>query len=349
MNLRKIQDADVSGKNVLVRVDFNVTCNETGNVIEGHRIKIARETTGYLKKHGARTITFVTHLARPDGRWVDDMSTKKIAGDVGKLLGCPVQHVAYYQGEIVEKVIGGAQPGECFLLENIRFDPGEKTNDDALAQKLAAPFDLYVNEAFAVSHRTHASVAGIAKHLDAHAGLWLQKEIENLEKIKNDPEHPAVAIIGGAKIETKVPLIEEFEKTYDRVLVGGKISVEAEEEGMTFSDKVILPEDYAANKFDIGPKTTAVFCEEIAKAKTIVWNGPMGKFEEKPFDTATRALVDAIAKNKDAFSLIGGGESVQALAESDHWDDISFVSTGGGAMLAYLSGEELPGLKVLED
>lgn len=346
MNIKKIQDADVQGKNVLMRVDFNVSLDENEDVIEAHKIRAAKDSLELLIENGARKVALLTHFGRPDGEIKPEFSVRQIVDDVERILGIKVSFVNDCVGEKVKEEIENGE-SQIVLLENVRFYAEEKEGDVEFAKRLAEPFDVYVNDSFGVDHRGHASVCAIVDILPSYGGIWLQKEIENLEKVKNNQERPAVAIIGGAKIATKLPLIEMFEKSYDYVLVGGRVAVEAVEQGIEFSDKVILPVDFAGGTLDIGPKTIELFREKIEQAKTIVWNGPMGKFEEKPYDTGTRELVKFVAENRDAFSLIGGGESVQALAESDYWDDISFVSTGGGAMLSFLIGERMLGIEGL--
>ncbi len=250
-------------------------------------------------------------------------------------------------GEKVEQALEDLKGGEVLLLENARFHAEEEGNEKSFAEKLAAPFDVFINDAFSVCHRDQASVTGVAGILPRAAGFWLQKEIANLDKIKDNPERPAAAIIGGAKIETKLPLIKKFEKSYDWILVGSKIATEVKEQKMIFGEKVIMPLDYAGDGLDIGPATIAKFKEIIFSAKTIVWNGPLGKFEKPPYDFGTKEILSAIVSSP-AFSLIGGGESVEVLEANDAFDKISFVSTGGGATLEYLIGNKLPGLEALE-
>lgn len=347
MNIKKIQDADVQGKNVLLRVDFNVSLDENENVIEAHKVRSAKESLEWLLENGARKVAMLTHFGRPEGKIKSEFSVKQIVDDVERILEKKVFFVDDCVGDTVKDKIENGE-NQIVLLENVRFYSEEKENDVEFAKKLADPFDVYVNDSFGVDHRAHASINAIVDLLPSFGGIWLQKEIENLEKVKDSQERPAVAIIGGAKIQTKLPLIKMFEEKYDYVLVGGRVAVEALDQKIEFSDKVILPVDFTGGTLDIGPKTIELFREKIEQAKTIVWNGPMGKFEEKPYDTGTRELVEFVAENKDVFSLIGGGESVQALAESDYWDDISFVSTGGGAMLSFLIGEEMPGIEKLE-
>lgn len=346
MKLRRIQDADVAGKRVLLRVEFNVALDERGDVREKYKIAAAKESLEHLRAHGASVVALLAHLGRPDGKILPTASLQHITDDMQRILGIAVRFVPSCVGADVDDAVGGASDGDVLLLENVRFHAEEEKNDADFARRLAAPFDLFVNDAFAACHRAHASIVGITKYLPSFAGIQLQKEVDVLEKVIAHPEHPAVAIIGGAKISTKVPLIDNFEKNYDHILVGGKTANEALDEHITFGKKVILPHDFATARYDIGPQTIALFSSFIEGARTVVWNGPMGKFEEKPYDTGTRAILDAILRSK-AFSVVGGGESVQALEEAGAVEKISFVSTGGGAMLSFLGGEVMPGIDAL--
>lgn len=240
------------------------------------------------------------------------------------------------------------QTGQVLLLENVRFYAEEEKNDGEFAKRLVAPFSHYVNEAFSVCHRAHASVEAVTRLLPSYAGLRLVEELTELDRVRTAPEHPAIAIIGGAKIETKLPLIQALEQSYDAVLVGGRIANEAIDQKIAFSEKVLLPNDFDSSlRLDIGPQTIGYYTQIIATAKTIIWNGPMGKFEEKPYDIGTDAILHAILESK-AYVVIGGGESLAVLEKADAIGKISFVSSGGGAMLEYLSGDSLPGLVALQ-
>jgi phosphoglycerate kinase len=347
MNIKKIQDADVQGKKVIVRVDFNISIDETKDVKSPYKLRAAQETIEHLLHSGATHVALLTHFGRPDAKDDPDNSVQNIADDVERILGRKVVFVQDCIGEKVVDALVSTDPGTILLLENVRFYAEEEIDDASFASALCTPFDIYVNEAFAVSHRKHASVHAITRCLDAYAGLWLQKELDNLEKVKNDPDHPAVAIIGGAKIETKIPVINELAKKYDKVLVGGRTAVEAQEQNLILGDNVILPVDFTDQCYDIGPQTIERFCQEIATARTIVWNGPMGKIEDDEYKKGTLALIEKIISNTEAYSLIGGGESVQMAEESGLMEKFSFVSTGGGATLVYLGGEEMPGIDVL--
>jgi phosphoglycerate kinase len=343
--LRIIQDADLEDKKVLFRVDFNVAI-ENGKVMESFKIKACQETLNYLLEKKAK-VTLISHLGRPEGKVDQEFSLAQMKVAIEEILGIKLKFISDCVGIKVKKALEGIESREVLLLENVRFYEGEETNDENFAGKLAENFDIFINDAFSVCHRDQASVTVVAKILPSFAGLWLQKEIKNLDKVKTHPESPSVAIIGGAKIETKLPLIKKFEEFYDHILVGGKIANEAHDQKMEFSSKVLMPLDFAQDRMDIGPKTIEEFKKIISPAKTIVWNGPMGKFETKPYDTGTKEVLEAVIKS-GAFTLMGGGESVQILEENNALDKISFVSTGGGAMLEYLSGNKLPGIEVLK-
>lgn len=347
LKLKKVQDASLKGKKILLRVGFNVSLKD-GNVREKFKIQAAKDTIDYILSQDNVKLALVTHLGRPGGKFNEKFSLKQIVDDIEKILGINIEFIKDCVGDEVRQKLECLENGKLLLLENVRFYPGEASNDKKFAEKLAENFDVFVNDSFSVCHRNQASVTGVAGFLSSFAGIRLQKEVKNLEKVKNNPERPAIAAIGGAKIETKLPLIRSFEKSYNYVLTGGKIASEAMDRKMKFSNKVILALDFAEDKRDIGEKTIAKFEEIISRAKTIVWNGPMGEFEVPPFDKGTKKILEAIIES-GAFSVVGGGESVQVLEENNLLDKISFVSTGGGAMLEYLSGEKMPGLEVLAD
>jgi phosphoglycerate kinase len=290
----------------------------------------------------------MSHLGRPDGKVNSEFSLGQLAAEISLILNKKIVFVDDCIGEKVEMALNELGDGEVILLENVRFHGEEEKNEEDFSKKLAGSFDVFVNDAFSVCHRDQSSVTGVAKFLPGFAGFWLQKEIENLNKILHEPEHPATAIIGGAKIETKLPLINVFEKTYSHILVGGKIANEAIDQKIPFSSKVVLPVDFVGDRLDIGPETIRRFKDIILQSRVVVWNGPMGKFEESPYDEGTKAILEAVVES-DAFTLVGGGESVQALEEANLLDKISFVSTGGGAMLEYISGNKMPGIEALRE
>jgi phosphoglycerate kinase len=345
MQLKKISEDIIANKKILLRVDFNVAVKD-GKLQEQYKIKACRETLEYLLKNNCQ-VALASHLGRPEGKVNPEFSFEKITGEIAGILGKDLVFVSDCVGEKVKVALDNLPAGKVILLENLRFYPGEEKNDEEFAKMLAENFDIYVNEAFSVCHRDQASVTGITKFLPHAAGFWLEKEVENLSKAKDDPEHPATAIIGGAKIETKLPLIEKFEKSYDHILVGGKIACEAKDQNLKLSSRVIFPEDFATDCLDIGPNAIEKFIEIINQSKSIVWNGPLGFFEKPPFDLGTRKILEAII-NSQAYSVAGGGETVQVLEEKEMLEKFSFVSTGGGAMLEFLSGGPMPGIKVLK-
>ena len=344
--MRQIQNADLKDKRVLLRVDFNVSL-ENGNVKEKYKIKACKESLIYLFSQDAK-VALVSHLGRPEGKVNSEFSFEQLKDDVEKILNIKIKFIPDCIGEKVKNGLDDLQANEALLLENVRFYENEEKNDEEFSKKLSENFDVFVNDAFSVCHRDQSSVTGVAKILPSYAGFWLQKEIEHLDKVKNNPDHPATAIIGGAKIETKLPLIKSFEKTYDNILVGGKIANEAIDQKISFGEKVMLPMDFAGDRFDIGEKTIKKFSDIIKNAKTIVWNGPMGKFEETRYAIGTEDILNAVIKS-GAFTLMGGGESVELLEKKNTMEKISFVSTGGGAMLEYLSGNPMPGIEALKE
>jgi len=346
MHLATLKNVDFSEKNVLVRVDFNVTL-ENGNIKEKFKMETCKETIEYIRKFQGTRVALISHMGRPEGKVNADFSLRQIVDDIQRVLGYSVIFVESCVGDSVQKSMSAADSGSVLLLENVRFHPGEEENSEKFSSDLANPFDVYVNDAFSVCHRNQASVTGITRYIPSYAGLGLEKEIQHLERIKNNPERPAVAIIGGAKIQTKLPMIHMFEKKYDFVLVGGKIANEAIDEEKTFSSNVLLPIDFVGDRMDIGPKTVALFKEKIREAKTVIWNGPMGKFEDPAYSSGTFLIARSIM-DSEAFSLVGGGESVEVLEENNWISKFSFVSTGGGALLEFLSGSPMPGIDVLK-
>lgn len=345
MNIKKIQDANIENKKVLLRVDFNVAL-ENGKVKEKFKIKSAKETIEYLLEKNAK-VALISHLGRPEGKINPDFSLGQIIEDVQSILGVKVKFISDCISSEISSSLEKLSQGEIILLENVRFYPGDENNDEEFSKKLVKGFDVFVNDAFSASHRDHASVSGVAKLIPSFAGLRLQKEIEEMEKIKNDFARPAVAIIGGAKIETKLPVIKFFEEKYDNILVGGKIANEALDQKKEFSEKVILPFDFIDDRLDIGPKTLEKFKEIISSAKIIVWNGPTGKFEDEKYAVSSNEILSSILQS-GAYTLVGGGETLEILEKNNATDKIGFVSTGGGAMLEYLGGGEMPGIEILE-
>lgn len=311
--MKTLKDFNVKNKRVLVRCDFNIPLDEKENIADDFRIKQTIPTIEYLLKNEAKVI-LMSHLANNKSLFVIE--------------------------ERLEKYLGSE---EFTLLENLRFNKGEKENDDNFAKELAQLGDIYINDAFGVCHRKHASVVGVPKYLPSGAGFLLEKEIEVLSKVLKKPERPLVAIIGGNKIESKAKVIEQFLEKADYVLIGGRIAEQIKDK----SNKLYIPVD-SKNGFDIGPKTIKIFSEIIKKARTILWAGPLGKFEDSVYEQGTKKVAKLIVKNNQAFKIAGGGDTIFALTKFGLRDKFDHISTGGGAMLQFLSGEELPGLKALD-
>ena len=345
MKLRRIQDADVAGKKVLLRVDFNVAV-ENGSVKENFKILAAKESIDYLLGKKCK-VALISHLGRPNGKVDPDFSLEQVVADAELILSEKITFVPDCVGEKVKVALEELSDG-VLLLENVRFHGGDEKNDLDFSEQLVENFDFFVNDAFSASHRDHASVTGVAKFLPSFAGCRLQEEIAEMTIVKEHPVHPAVAIIGGAKIETKLPVIKFFQEKYDYILVGGKIANEALDQKIEFSEKVILPFDFIDDRLDIGPKTLEKFKEIIATAKTIVWNGPTGKFEEEKYAVSSEEILKAVLAS-GAFTLIGGGETLEILEKNNAMEKVDFVSTGGGAMLDYLGGNAMPGIEALEE
>lgn len=348
--IRTVNDTDFTGKTVLLRVDFNVELDNKKDVAEQYKLEASKKTLEHILSFPGSKVALLSHFGRPKGGRDEECSLRFVVDDAERALGKTISFVDDCIGEKVHEAMEALPEHGIVLLENVRFYPGEESDDPRFATELAAPFHVYVNEAFSVCHRTQASVGAITDVLPSFAGFRLSDEIAKLDEIRTNPTRPAVAVIGGAKIDTKLPLIREFERIYDAVLVGGKVANEAIDRGIEFSEKVLLPKDFQGGdaRLDIGPMTAAMFTKVITLAKTIVWNGPLGKFEEKPYDAGTDAVLHAMLQSQ-ANIVIGGGESLAVLEAADLMHKIGYVSTGGGAMLSYLSGEDLPGLRALRE
>lgn len=349
--MKKITDLSLQDKKVLVRCDFNVGLKD-GEIVEDIRIQKALETIEYAKSQGVRCIMVVSHLGRPEGEKKKELSLYPVKQRLEELLGSKVGLID--NPEDIQKNLEKAASGEIFLLENIRYWKEEKEGDRAFSSKIAGQFDVYINDAFSASHRAHASIAGFPEFTpEGAAGLLFEKELKNLSKVRFEPSTPAVAIIGGAKIETKLPVIKNLEENYDFILVGGMTANEALDEEMEFSDKVLLPEDFSPkekkeDRLDVGPATVEKFIDKINSAQTVVWNGPLGMFEDSDCAMGTKKVMEAIEKNKKAFKLVGGGETLEAVNRFSSLDNFDYVSMSGGAMLEFLAGKKLPGIEVLK-
>ena len=348
--MKVIKDFSVKNKKVIVRCDFNVPLEQSGNILDDFRIQKSLPTLRYLIAEKARII-IITHLGEPEGNVVESLKLKVIKNALGNLLGIQVKKADDCIGIDVEKKVAELQDGEILLLENVRFHKEETENDSAFAKQLAGLGNLYVNDAFSDCHRAHASIMGIPSFLPSGAGLLLQTEVENLHKILQNPKHPLVVLVGGIKVGTKAKFIENISQSADTVIVSGLIKKELSSPSLRAaawqsSNKIIGPAENL-DALDIDEKTIEIFREKILQAKTIVWNGPFGKFEEDQYAHGTREIANAIIKS-GAYSVVGGGETIEFLQKEGILDKFSHVSTGGGAMLEFLSGQELPGLKALD-
>lgn len=345
--MKYLKDIDFKNKRILVRTDFNVPI-ENGVVKDDFRIKLALPTFEYILKQSKSKIVIISHLGRPGGKVVPELSLKPVAENLAKLIKKEVKFIADIKSAQGDEIARNLSDGEIALAENVRFYPEEEANDEKFAIDICHHFGVYVNDAFSDSHRAHATIAQIPRFKPSCAGFSMQKEIEELSKALKPLKRPSMAVIGGAKIETKLPVIENLAKIYDVVLLGGKISVEAKEKNMKFSQNVVLPEDFSDGNFDIGPKTIEKYALAISAASFIVWNGPMGKFEEEAYRKGTDAVYEAIVSS-DAWKIAGGGESVEYINSKKGAEKFNFVSSGGGAMLEFLSGKKLPGIEALEN
>ena len=358
MQLPLLKNTNISGKTVFLRADLDVPLeNKISNIkdqklIEDDtRLIAALPTIGYLLKNGAKVI-IAGHLGRPQpnnesGITNQELSLKPVAEWFSKRLNIK------YQKSKNDSFEGWKIGDKLFLLENLRFYEGEEKNDEEFAKKLAHLADLHVNDAFAMSHRNHASIVGITHFLPHFAGFHLEKEVENLSRAMDDPKRPLVVIIGGKKIETKLPLVEKMHRIADYVLVGGKIAEESQTFLKVRHEKIfgrksaLFVADLTPDGLSITEKSLYNFLDIISLAKTIIWNGAMGFIDEREDQfQATRKIAKAIIKSK-AYSVVGGGDTVEFLNRIQLLDKFSFASTGGGAMLAFLSGEKLPGLEAL--
>lgn len=351
--MRYIKDYQnfLKGKRVLVRIDVNEPVDSKGFPQDTFRIKKSLQTINFLRESKAKVVV-VAHLGDPQENGKEGLSLKLISDTLAKLGDFDIKFIEDDIAKVNPKISYEISDGEVVFLENLRFDIREEGNSQEFAEILAKFGELYVSDAFSVMHRQHSSVDAITKILPSFGGLVLEQELTALDYIINKPKHPAIAIIGGAKISTKLPVIRALEQNFDYILVGGKIANEYIDEYQTSqSEKIILPIDFVEkDRYDIGPETRELFSSYITKASTIIWNGPMGWFEKKPYDEGTKFIAQAIAKNEDSYSIIGGGETVDEIYNLHQESKIDFISTGGGAMLEYISTQgKLVGILALEN
>ncbi len=390
----------IKNKIVLVRVDFNVPL-KNGKIMDDSRIEASLPTINYLCKQKAQVV-LMAHLGRPAGKFNKELSLKPVVELLSKKLAQTIKLVDLGSGKIdpkkflnTKQEIKNLKPGQVLMLENTRFLVGEEANDLNLSKELASLADYFVFDGFAVAHRAAASVSGVAKFLPTYAGILMASEVESLAKIIQKPKHPFVAIVGGAKMETKIPVLKSLVKTAGQILIGGGIvntilAARGYGIGNSICDrnffnvakiisknkKIILPIDLVVGDksgknwrvveidskkheicgkgemiLDIGPLSIELFATYLDKAKSVLWNGAMGWFEQSPYDEGTVSMAKklAAATRRGAFTVAGGGETVEVLLTQKLSKKISFISTGGGAMLEYISGEKLPGVKIFEN
>ena len=391
MKQKTIEDISVESKKVLVRVDFNVPLNDKGEITDETRIQAALPTIKYLLDHKAKVI-LCSHLGRPKGEFKPEFSLAPVAKRLQMLLDTKVTFAKDVIGESADEAVANIKAGEVVLLENLRYHKEETKNDPEFAKKLASYAEIFVNDAFGTAHRAHASTEGVTHYLPAVAGFLIKKELEFMGGALENPDRPFVAILGGAKIADKIPVIENLFNKVDCLIIGGgmantflaaqgynmsKSLVDADSIALASEllkkaklkgVKILLPIDVvAADEFnndaktvmvpvdsipegymalDIGSSTRMIFAEEINRAKTVIWNGPMGVAEMPSFAGGTRAVAEAMA-GTNATTIIGGGDSAAAVKNLGYGDKMSHISTGGGASLEFLEGKELPGIAAL--
>ena len=395
MRIRKmsVRDLDVRGKRVFVRVDFNVPL-VNGGVADDTRVRASLPTLKLILERGGRPV-IASHLGRPKGHVVPEMSLRPVALHLAGLLGTEIRMAADCVGDAAAEMAGGLRQGEALLLENLRYHPEEEANDPEFARRLASLADLYVNDAFGTAHRAHASVVGITRHLPSPAaGLLMDTEIAALTRLREHSDKPYVAVLGGAKVSDKIDLILNLIDKVEAILIGGAMAYtfmkargvpigksRSEDDRIDHANAVLtramnsgvriqLPLDHVVARspepgqawettpgpaiedgfvgLDVGPKTRAAYATEIAGARTVFWNGPLGLCEVTPYDEGTRAMARAIAAT-EAFSVVGGGDSIAAVNRLGLASRFSHLSTGGGAALEFLSGIDLPGVEALAD
>lgn len=344
--MKLLKEADVRDKRVLVRVGFDVPINSNGQITDTTRIEASLPTINYLRDQGAKLI-LISHLGRPEGQMESEDSLLPVAQYLEMLLKTPVEFITEKMEESITYTLKSLEEKEVIMLENLRFHQGEENNDPDFAKWLASLGEVYVNDAFSDCHREHASMVGLPKLLPSFAGLALEKELTTLQKLITRPVHPVVAIIGGAKLESKLPVITRLIPIVDRLLIGSKFIGQ----DLPDSPKLFLPRDFSKDEkgsvLDIGEETSGIYIEEIKKAKTIFWSGPLGKFEDDRYSKGTKTVAEAVV-NSTAETIIGGGDTIAAFAKFNLLDKVSFASTGGSAMLDFIAGKKLPGLESLD-
>jgi phosphoglycerate kinase len=391
MKFKRLEDAELSGKTAIVRVDFNVPRREDGTISDATRIEAALPTINHLRQAGAKTI-LLSHFGRPKGEYKAELSLEFILPTLSDMLG----HTVQFSSKLSEDTLASMAPGDVVLIENTRFAAQETEGDAGMAQYIARHGDVFVQDAFSAAHRRHASSAVIGEYLPSYAGLAMERELDHLAQALEHPKAPVMAVVGGAKVSTKIDLLNNLVDKLDILVIGGGMAntflaaqghnvgkslcehdlAETARSIMTKAAKanceIILPHDvvvakdfkaHAENRtcglddvaademiLDAGPQTVNLLADYMDKAKTLIWNGPLGAFELAPFDTSTVEAAKYAAKLTKAGNLIavaGGGDTVAALKHAGAADDFTFISTAGGAFLEWMEGKILPGVEIL--
>ncbi len=347
--MKTLKQFHFRNKRVLVRCDFDVPLDERGRILDDFRIKETIPTIQYLIANKAIVI-LIGHAGRPEGKVVESLKLAPVQEKLKDYLGISVAKASDCMGPEVERLVKEARPGEVLLLENLRFHKEEEENNEEFAKKLAKLGDFYVNNAFANSHRDHASMTGIPKYLPSAAGFTLQREVKVLSNLIKNPKKPLVAIVGGKKVETtKLNLINKFSEIGDWVLIGGLVKNGIKEKGipLKYPQKIVEPIDEIDEGKDIGPKTINLFKEKINSARTVFWNGPLGQIEEEEFSRGSKKIAQAIIES-GAFSVAGGGDTIGFISRLGLTKKFNYVSTGGGAMLDFIADGKLVGTEALK-
>lgn len=356
--MTSIKDIKIDGKKILVRTDFDVPIDEKGNIINDERIRKSLSTIGYLLSNRAKVI-LISHIGRPGGKIVENLKMDRVAERLQELLSerfadKEIKKMDWMTGETVSRAIEKMADDQIILLENLRFDHREEAGNREFAKILSDYGDFFVQDAFAVCHRPHASIALIPEFILSYSGLGLERELNGLTKIKDEIARPFVVILGGAKLD-KIELVENLASRADYLLVGGVVANKMIEDQESKKDKnerkkIILPIDGVTKDGivrDIGPKTIERFCDIISRAKTVVWDGPLGMAEKDEFSRGTKEIFHCITVS-EAYTAIGGGDTLAIAKRLGMAKHFNFISTGGGAMLEYIAGRELPGIEALQ-
>lgn len=352
MNLPTVESLQVGGKRVLVRADLDLPAGKAGVDEDFTRLESAKKTLDFLVQNKAKTI-IIGHKDNPEGIRIDSLSLRAVSERLSEVLGIKVRFSAEIFGRNTDEAVKGLEAGEILVLENLRFDKGEEENTLEFARSLATFADFYVNEAFASSHRKHASIITLPAEIKSKSqnsvalGFHFKKEVEELEKVFDKVKRPIVFVLGGAKAKDKLDYIFKLLSKSDKILVGGLLPRLVEEEGHTFPKERVLVGKITFDGRDITMNTIQSFVAEIEKAGTIVWNGPLGRFEEEGFDQGTEMVAKAIGESP-AFKVAGGGDTASAISKFNLKDKFDWISTGGGAMLEFLAKGTLPGIEALK-